>query len=254
MKSPNVSIITPTKNQGNYLEKCILSVLSQDSNIIEYIIIDGSSTDTTIEILKKYEHEISYWISEPDKGQSDALNKGLKKCTGDIIGWINSDDYYEPNALSHVAQIFNENQNINVVYGNCRMIYPNSTCVVKPLKVNYLSLLQYWRPYFLPPQPSIFFRRIALGDFWFNENLHYGMDLQLWLHLAKENKFHYVDRILSNYLVHEESKTGGIGNWNKFYAEWKVLCEDEIRALSGVDRLNLKFRKYMYLLKRKIKK
>src|SRR5688500_3818909 len=96
---PKISIITPTYNQGHFIEQTIQSVIEQDYPNLEYIIIDGGSTDDTLSVIKKYEKYISYWISEKDKGQSEAINKGFKKATGDVVNWLNSDDYYEPGVL-----------------------------------------------------------------------------------------------------------------------------------------------------------
>ncbi|RZK26019.1 MAG: glycosyltransferase, partial [Flavobacterium sp.] len=103
---PKISIITPSFNQCQYIEQTILSVLNQNYPNLEYIVIDGGSTDGTVDILKKYDGRIAYWTSEPDKGQTDALNKGFERATGDIVNWINSDDYYAPDTLAQVAASF----------------------------------------------------------------------------------------------------------------------------------------------------
>ena len=108
MKYPKITIITPSFNQGNYLEQTIDSVLSQNYSNLEYIIIDGGSADNSVDIIKKYEKHLAYWVSEKDKGQTNAINKGLKIATGDIVNWLNSDDYYEPDALHKVADAFDE--------------------------------------------------------------------------------------------------------------------------------------------------
>ena len=117
MLNPRISIVTPSFNQGKYIEQTIQSVLNQNYPNLEYIIIDGGSTDNTVEIIKKYETQISYWISEPDKGQTDAINKGFAKCTGDIFNWINSDDYYESGTFHKLAQQFTSDPSVNVVCG-----------------------------------------------------------------------------------------------------------------------------------------
>ena len=114
---PKISIVTPSFNQGKYIEQTIQSVLDQDYPNLEYIIIDGGSTDETVEIIKKYEHKIHYWVSEPDKGQTDGINKGFAKCTGEIFNWINSDDYYEPGTFYKLAKLFTEHPYVDVVCG-----------------------------------------------------------------------------------------------------------------------------------------
>ncbi|GAG62509.1 unnamed protein product [marine sediment metagenome] len=115
---PRISVITPSYNQGRFLEKTILSVLNQNYPNLEYIIIDGGSTDESINIIKKYENYIDYWVSEKDRGQADALNKGFKKATGDIIGWQNSDDIYLPSVFLKIAELFKQNPKIDIIYGN----------------------------------------------------------------------------------------------------------------------------------------
>src|SRR3990172_6693239 len=108
MNYPKISIVTPSFNQDQYLEETILSVINQNYPDLEYIIIDGGSTDNSIDIIKKYEKHLTFWVSEKDKGQCDAINKGLKKCTGDIFNWLNSDDHYFPGTLQKVAESFSQ--------------------------------------------------------------------------------------------------------------------------------------------------
>lgn len=115
---PRISIVTPSLNQGQYLEQTILSVIGQNYPNLEYIIIDGGSTDNSIEIIKKYDREIKYWISEPDKGQSCAINKGFQIATGEILAWLNSDDIYMPGILNSVFKFFLTNQP-GIYFGEC---------------------------------------------------------------------------------------------------------------------------------------
>ena len=125
-----VTIITPSYNQGKYLERTILSVLEQKIDNLEYLVMDGGSTDNSVEILKKYE-EFLTWKSERDKGQTDAVNKGLRLASGDIIGWLNSDDIYYEDAVKKVLKVFEENPEINVVYGNANHIREDDS-VIEP--------------------------------------------------------------------------------------------------------------------------
>ena len=115
---PKLTIITPSYNQGRFLEETILSVLNQDYPNLEYIIIDGGSTDNSVEIIKKYEHRLSYWVSEKDNGQTHAINKGLEKATGEIIGWLNSDDVYLPWTFRNAIKTFNQNPDVSLVWGS----------------------------------------------------------------------------------------------------------------------------------------
>ncbi|MEI7525465.1 MAG: glycosyltransferase family 2 protein, partial [Mariniphaga sp.] len=221
-----ISIITPSYNQGPYLETTIRSVLLQNYPNLEYIIIDGGSTDNSLEIIKKYEPWITYWISEKDNGQSHAINKGFNKLTGDIVAWINSDDWYADGSFGRIAQCF-KNDQTNIVLGHCLIHYADKVHknhIVKLNKINFLSLLKYWNPVFSPPQPSIFFTAKCLKSVGFlDENLHYAMDLDLWLRITKNSDFQYLGFVLSNYLIHAVSKSGSTNGFEKFIPEWNPV-------------------------------
>src|SRR5580700_341038 len=122
MDLPKISIITPSYNQGQFIEETILSILNQNYPNLEYLIIDGKSTDSTIEIIKKYEQKIFYWVSEKDSGQSEAINKGFQKATGEIVCWLNSDDILMPNALNEVAAQFIKNKELILLNGQTVLI------------------------------------------------------------------------------------------------------------------------------------
>ena len=117
-----ISIITPSFNQAVYLQQTIESVLEQNHQPLEYIIIDGGSTDGSVEIIKKYEKHLAYWVSEPDRGQSDAINKGLRRASGDVIAYINSDDFYLEGAFQRVSDAFLSAPNAGIYYGRCRTV------------------------------------------------------------------------------------------------------------------------------------
>ena len=120
---PLISIVIPSFNQGKYIEQTIVSIIEQSYKKVEIIIIDAASTDETVAVIKKYEQYISYWVSEPDRGQSHAINKGLEKCNGEVFNWINSDDYLEPGALQNIATLFGENKDVQVVCGFTRCFF-----------------------------------------------------------------------------------------------------------------------------------
>ena len=126
---PKISIVMPSYNQVEFIERSILSVLNQNYPNIELIIIDGGSTDATIDIIKKYEKSIAFWVSEKDQGQSDALNKGFKRCTGEIYGWLNSDDVYLPNVFKSVSLAFKKNQNKKIIFGDWLSIDKNDDVI-----------------------------------------------------------------------------------------------------------------------------
>ena len=134
-----VSVITPSYNQGHLIEQTILSVLNQDHSNIEMIVVDGKSTDGTLAILEKYSERIS-WTSEPDSGQSNAINKGINKATGDIVCFLNSDDTLEPGALSKVVNFFTNNPDFRWVYGRCRIVNLDSKVIRRPI-IHYKNIV-----------------------------------------------------------------------------------------------------------------
>ena len=208
MTLKKISIITPSFNQGEFIEQTIDSVLSQNYPNLEYIIIDGGSTDNSVEIIKKYEKHLKYWVSEPDKGQSHAINKGLKYVTGDIINWLNSDDYYEPDTFSIVNEGFNNN--INVLCGKSRIFGNNNNKISKGTFVDFNNLSKTIGQA-LFDQPATFIKtnifRLLLP---INENLRYLMDRELWikyLFLFGVDKIKKSDSVFVNFRMHNTSKT-----------------------------------------------
>jgi glycosyltransferase involved in cell wall biosynthesis len=228
---PKISIITPSYNQGQFLEQTIRSVLLQHYPNLEYIIIDGGSTDQSVTIIRKYSQWIHYWISEEDDGQSDALNKGCRLASGEIITWLNSDDYYEKNTLFKVAMYYLK-PGFSFFCGACRMIDQQGKFIqhLFTREISYASLLKYWKPHFCPPQPSMFFKRAVLrelGDF--NTDLKYTMDFDLWLKASKKYSFLVITDNLSCYRIHNNSKTGSAGGLRKFVPEWKMLIRKSLK-------------------------
>ncbi|MFY8004691.1 MAG: glycosyltransferase family 2 protein, partial [Chitinophagaceae bacterium] len=209
-KYPKISIVTPSFNQGKYIEQTILSVINQGYPNLEYIIIDGGSTDETISIVKKYEQYITYWVSEPDKGQSDAINKGLAKCTGEIFNWLNSDDWYPEGTLLAVAEAFNSRPGVRFVSG-----YENHIEEGKPTVLHKGTYLKNTLPETIElcemAQPSTF---VKLADIkkvgGVSNELHYIMDGELWVKLLLQfgqEGFLKLERILVNFRLHAQSKT-----------------------------------------------
>jgi len=207
---PKISIVTPSYNQGKYIEQTILSVINQKYPNLEYIIIDGGSTDETVDIIKKYEQHITYWVSEKDNGQSHAINKGLQKCTGEIFNWLNSDDWYEPDALLKIANEFMNDTSLEFVSGYENHIYENGDKItyggtfLNDTLIETIELCQV-------AQPSTFFKLQSIKEIGgVSNNLHFIMDGDMWLKLLLlrgQKYFKKIDDVLVNFRFHANSKT-----------------------------------------------
>lgn len=206
--TPLVSIVTPSFNQGKFIEYAILSVKNQCYPNIEHIIVDGVSTDNTIDIIKKYEGKYNLrWISEPDRGQSDAINKGFKMAKGEIIGWINSDDaYFSRDTISEVVNFFDINSGSKLVYGDIILINAENEVIrINPVVLFFgQKALKIHRT---PSQPAVFFKRCIIERYSLDVDLTYSMDYDFWLRIGKENKFFHIKKILSCFRLHDCSKS-----------------------------------------------
>ncbi len=211
---PRITIVTPSYNQGRYLEETIRSVLLQGYPNLEYIIIDGGSSDTSIGTIRQYEPWLTYWVSERDKGQSHAINKGFERATGDLISYLNSDDTLLPGALFSVAETWLQHPEAVAVVGATYCAYGASDNVrhamiprlpaPAPLDLTVLDH-ETW----LLPQPSGFWPRAALDQVgrWVREDLHYTMDRELYYRLCLRGKLTLLNIPLATYRVHDASKS-----------------------------------------------
>ena len=204
-----ISIVTPSYNQGEFLEQTIDSVLSQNYPNLEYLVIDGGSTDNSVEIIKKYEKHLAYWISEKDNGQSDAINKGFKKSTGQIFNWLNSDDWYTENTLQKVADAFG-NKQTNVFCGRSRIL-ENGVEIRQNKGTDIYSTLEKTIGFARIDQPETFYRKSCLDAIGLlNSDLHYVMDRDWWIRyllLFGLNGIEKTNDILVNFRSHPSSKT-----------------------------------------------
>lgn len=217
---PRITIITPSFNQGRLIEKAIKSVVDQKYPNYEHIVIDGKSSDDTLDILKK--NKQIKWISEPDKGCVDAVNKGLKMSTGDIISILNTDDYYEPKAFYEAIKILNRTSGVFFVVGNCNVV--NRRCkfirINKP-RVKESEIIQFWR-YQFPVNPSAYFyykdihKNVGLYDTKFDRIKGSPYDYDFLIRLSKRYELYYIDKTLGNYRFYEGTKTfdNKEGNFN----------------------------------------
>lgn len=218
----------PSLNQGEYLEAAISSVIDQCYPSLEFVVIDGGSTDESVQILEQYSDAIKFWSSNPDKGQSDALNTGLSIITGDIVGWLNSDDTLQPGTLYDVARVFS-NEAINIAMCK-RFGLMAADGHIFDFKDNsfkdHKTLIRYWSTGGMTiNQPSVFFRRdiIKQYDPVLDTSLHYAMDYDLWLRLTLNHKIHVVDGYWANYRFHDTSKSG-LG-FHDFLPEWYSVSQ-----------------------------
>lgn len=208
MDYPKISLVTPSYNQGQFLEETLDSVLSQGYPNLEYFVVDGGSTDNSREIIEKYSKHIDWWVSEKDNGQSHAINKGLRRATGDIVNWINSDDYYEPKALFTVAEKFVETGASMISFrANVFGLQNRISRGTDIFKDNLPKTLAYTRI----DQPETFFSKAAFQSMGLlNESLHYCMDKEWFLRYLLVNgqdRAVNSDEVILNFRYHDDSKS-----------------------------------------------
>jgi hypothetical protein len=205
---PTISIVTPSYQHAPFLEAAIESVLDQEYPKLEYIVADGGSTDGTLDILRKYQSRLR-WFSERDRGQTDAINKGFARTGGQILGWLNSDDEYAPEALRTVGEFFAAHPDVGLVYGDAIFIDARGRTLAACAHIEPFDRrrLLYYADYIV--QPAAFFRRElfqAVGGL--DETLHWAMDYDFWLKASAAARFQYIPRVLAHYRWLSTSKTG----------------------------------------------
>jgi glycosyltransferase involved in cell wall biosynthesis len=204
---PLVSIITPSYNQAHFLEETIQSVLSQDYPNLEYIIVDGGSTDGSLEIIQRYADRLAWWVSEPDRGQTDALNKGFNRARGGVLAWLNSDDTYLPGAISQAVTCLQAHPEAALVYGDADLIDEQGK-VLGPFPARQTDLRRMLRGSVHIPQQASFFR----GELWpkvgpLDAEFYFAMDFDLWLRLATHGNLIYTPQRWANFRLHQAGKT-----------------------------------------------
>ena len=239
---PKITVVTPSYNQGQYIEETIQSVLDQKYPNLEYIVMDGGSTDETVDILRKYEKHLT-WFSEKDRGQSEALNKGFRMGTGEIFAFINSDDVYEPGAFHKVGTFFARHPQAYWMTGKCRVIdhqgreirrlvtaYKNFWLLFKSYQV--LQVLDYIS------QPATFWRREAIEKVGpFDEKLHYSLDYDFSLRVGKDFKLWVLKDYLAAFRIHPSAKSRLI---HDYFNEDLSIAQKYTRSnfLVGLHRLH----------------
>lgn len=205
---PLVTVVTPCWNSAQFIEKTILSVITQTYDNIEYIIIDGGSTDGTLDIIKKYKNNISFLLSESDAGMYQAINKGLARATGDIVAYLNSDDIYFPNTLSRVVDLFNTNPGAELIYGDLDFVDERGVriCTKKYPKFNWTRFAA--TNYAMIGQPSAFWRKELLDRVGlFDESMKMAADFDFFVRAGLEGNLKHVDDVLAAFRIHPKSLT-----------------------------------------------
>jgi len=233
MDAPKISIITPSYNQAKYLEDTILSVLGQNYPNLEYLIIDGGSTDGSVEIIKKYEKHLAYWVSEPDNGMYHAIQKGFDKSTGEIMAWINSDDMYHPKALYTVAEIFGSFPSVNWLQG-LTTIYDESGRTVEAYKSRSFTKFDFYNyDYGFIQQESTFWRHSlwAKTGASLDCGLFYAGDFALWLKFFSCEKLFVTNALIGGFRMRSS---------NQLSLDFRKEYIEEIEKLLATVTLNKK--------------
>lgn len=223
-----ITVVTPSYNQGSYIRRTIESVLSQGIEDLEYIVMDGGSSDETVSILKEYSDRL-IWKSEKDNGQTDAVNKGIRAAHGDVIGWLNSDDIYYPGAIHKVLDVFQNHPEINVVYGNANHIREDNSFIEE----YYTEDFNYERlkDVCFICQPSLFFRKKLVDIYgYLDDKLQYCMDYDYWLRLGKGEKFYRLNELIAGSRLYEDNKT--LGARRKVHEEMLVMQKKNLGKAS----------------------
>lgn len=207
MKGPLVSIVTPSYNQAAYLEETIRSVLNQDYQNLEYIIVDGGSNDGSLEIIEKYANELAWWVSESDRGQTDAINKGFSRAKGEILAWINSDDTYLLGAISEAAEFLESHPDIGLVYGDANLVDEGGD-VIGRFPARQTDNRRLMRGFVHIPQQASFFR----ADIWrlvgpLDPSFYFAMDYDLWVRISQQSPIEYYPRLWANFRLHGDAKS-----------------------------------------------
>lgn len=245
-----VSIVTPSYNGGHFIEETILSIKNQTYPRIEHIIVDGGSTDNTLDIIKKYEGTYNMkWVSEPDKGQSDAINKGWKMAGGEILAYLNADDTYMPWAVETAVRFFSENPDIGMVYGDCNEINEHGE-VTGYRQATDFDLEGVICNYGVEiPQPTVFLRKEVINEVgYLDTNLHFALDYELWCRVGLKFKVKRIPQLMANFRICPGTKTASEPDkfgYDHLYIIDKIFSSNELSQ--GLKALERRAYSYTYL-------
>lgn len=245
MRVPKITVITPSFNQASYLERTIRSVLDQGYPNLEYIIIDGGSTDGSVDIIKRYADRLTYWVSEPDHGQSQAINKGIRRATGDWVAWQNSDDVYYSGAFAQLAKAAVNNPKADLLIGNMRLIDKDDVRLrdIKYVRPTYRSLLA--EGMVLTNQAAFWRRKVHSEIGYLNESMECGFDYEWFLRVLNGGRSAaHVNAIWGGLRLHEETKTAK--RQAIFDMEYEEIRKG--RSLTSLETLYYKARRLLLTL------
>ncbi len=256
-KPPTISVVIPSFNQGQFIEQTIQSVLEQDYPALELIVVDGGSTDRSIEVIQRYADRLAWWVSEPDSGQAEAINKGMQHTSGEIMAWLNSDDMLMPGSLHRVAQHFSESPKTDVVYGHRIMVDQEGLDIGRWVLPRHDDFVLSYADYI--PQETLFWRRTAWEKSGgkVNENYQFALDWELIVRFLKAGaKFHRLPKFLGRFRIHSQQKTSariedtGFNEMEQIRAEFLDQYTGKYRKKT-VEHLRL-LNLALYMLKAKI--
>jgi glycosyltransferase involved in cell wall biosynthesis len=247
--TPLVTIITPSYNQARFLEQTMRSVLEQDYPNIEYMVADGGSTDGSVDLIQKYSNRLKWWVSEKDSGQADAINKGFTRASGEIIAWINSDDYYMPGAIAGAVKALADHPEVGMVFGNVRVV-DETEKVLNQLSYGDWGLADLMS-FHIIGQPAVFMRREVLEKVGhLDQSFHLLLDHQLWIRLALEAGMQYIPELWASAHYHEDCKNlamaASFGREATRIVQWmessehyrSLFQQNRKKILAGAERLN----------------
>jgi glycosyltransferase involved in cell wall biosynthesis len=251
-RQPLVSIVTPSFNQAAYLEQTLTSVLEQDYPRLEYLVVDGASTDSSVEVIRRYSDRLAWWVSEEDSGQAEAINKGLSRAKGEIVAWLNSDDYFLPGTVTAAVSAFHKNPEALILYGDMWAVDEGGQ-VINRLKYRQLDL-EDLLCFHIIGQPAVFIRRVALEQAgYLDPSYHCMLDHQLWLRIAVQGEITYVNQTWSAARYHKaaknRSRAGEFGHEAFRILEWAnthqklapVLAPIAHRARASAHRVDARY-------------